>query len=224
MEPNTAAIFPKILSYETFIWGQIDKFQVAHLTKINYNINQSTRKKSMPKYEILTTMAFTASTYAHPTELPEVVHWNDPALSVMIDFTQNKPPLISPETPIVEVLEEMKVHGVHVMLVVDQEEEVIGLISAEDILGEKPIQLIEERGLARDEILVAMVMLPETHITAFDIETLRHAKVGNVVNTLRELHQHYALVLKNEYGHWIVRGLFSSSQISKQLHTDLNIS
>lgn len=176
----------------------------------------------MPKYETLPTIPFKRSPVAHPVELPEIVHLDDPALAVLIDFKLTKPPIVSPELPIDNALNEMKISGVHLMLVTNEDKNVIGLIGTEDILGEKPIKLIQERRINRHEILVKMVMTNESDIVAFDFETLRYARVGNVIKTLKELHQHYALVIKfNSENKLIVRGLFSTSQISKQLHMDI---
>lgn len=176
----------------------------------------------MAKFELLPTHPYHPSPCAHPIELPEVVHIDDPALMVMIDFKQSKPPLISPDAAIDHALNEMKISGVHLMLVINKQEQIIGLISSEDILGEKPITLIQERRISRPEILVKMVMIPANQIIAFDMDDLRHARVGNVVNTLQQMRHHNALVLKtNEKGQTLVRGLFSTSQISKQLHMDI---
>lgn len=176
----------------------------------------------MAKYELLPTTAFSPCPYTHPVQLPEVVHLEDPALAVMIDFKQSKPSTIRPTTPIDYAMHEMKISGVHLMLVVDDTERVIGLISSEDVIGEKPIKLIQEGRLTRAEILVRMVMTPAEDIIAFDIEALRLARVGNVINTLREHHQHYALVLQKLPAQPLfIRGLLWSSQISKQLHMDI---
>lgn len=177
----------------------------------------------MAKFETLPTIAFKHAPCAKPTELPLVVHLDDPALNVMIDFNHTKPLTISPNKPIDEALEEMKISGVHMLLVLDQDANVMGLISTEDILGEKPINIIQEGRVTRGEILVKQVMIPESEIMAFDIDTLLLAKVGNVINTLKKLKEHYALVLKfSKDKSRLVCGLFSSSQISKQLHADVN--
>lgn len=177
----------------------------------------------MTKFETLPTISFKKSHVAHPVTPPEVVHLEDPALSVMIDFRQTKPPISTPDTRIDDTLNEMKVSGVHLMLVIDETENVIGLISSEDILGEKPIKLIQERRVGRDQITVKMVMTPADSMVAFDIETLKIARVGSVINTLKELRLQHALVMRCENSDHksLVRGLISMSQISKQLHMDV---
>lgn len=174
-------------------------------------------------YVTIPLISYTKCTFAHPTELPEVVHLEDPALTVMIDFENTKAPVVTPETRIDQVLEEMKISSVHLMMVADQNKNVIGLISTEDILGEKPIKILEERRINRGEITARMVMVPQTQIAAIDYDSLTNIRVGNIVNTLRGNHEHYVLVIQTlEKNQKIIRGLFSISQISKQLHMDLN--
>jgi CBS domain-containing protein len=177
----------------------------------------------MPKtYEILPTIALNAgSTYMHPPALPEVAHLDDPALEFMVDFRTNYAFTIKPDAPVTHALIEMEVSGAHILLVVDQADNVVGIISSEHILGEKTIKLIHERRIPRHEVEVQMVMRPQADVVAFDYASLKHAKVGHVINTMRDARQHYALVVELEKGHQqTVRGMFSLSLLSKQLNSD----
>ena len=131
----------------------------------------------MAKFEILPTIPFHQAPYMKPDQPPEVVHLEDPAMTVMIDFKYAPTSRINPNASIDFALNAMKNDSIHAMLVTDPNENVIGLISSEDILGEKPIKLLEERRIEREEILVKMIMLPEFDIIAFDIESLRLARV-----------------------------------------------
>ena len=178
----------------------------------------------MAHYEIWETAALaTNNKLLCPVRLPEMVHINDPALDVMLDFSTCQAFTIKPEQLIDDAAAEMKIRGVHMLLVTTDAQQVIGLISSEDILGEKPVKLSQERRLARHKIMVKMVMVPQTKILTFDLDTLQHAKVGHIINTMKKHQQHYALVIKNnEHGvTHIIKGLFSISQISKQLHVDI---
>jgi CBS-domain-containing membrane protein len=178
----------------------------------------------MAVYEPLPTIALNADNILmHPSTLPELVHIDDPALDVMIDYKKTTPLNIDPHEPIDHALSEMKVSGVHVLLVVNSHKHVTGVISTEDILGERPIKWMQERHLKRSEVLVRMVMTPHDKLAALDFESLRHAKVAHVINTLKDLNQHYALVVQTDTAQkQKVRGMFSSSQISRQLHMDIS--
>jgi hypothetical protein len=162
-------------------------------------------------------------TYLHPLEPQQLVHWEDAALHAMVDFKHVKAETIGPDEPIDKALVAIKNCSFHVLLVVNAEQMILGLVSAEDLLGEKPLKAIEHRRLARADISVHMVMIPQREILTLDLESLRHAKVGHVVQTLRANKQHYALVVKTDEdtGTQSVRGLFSSPLISKQLGKDV---
>jgi CBS-domain-containing membrane protein len=158
-----------------------------------------------------------------PEKLPELVHLDDPALFVMIDFKRVRPSYIDANERIDNALNEMKVKGVHWLLVIDQDERVIGFIASEDILGERPIKIMQQRHIARKDILVKMVMTGAEELMAIDFTYLKHAKVAHIINTLMHAQKHYALIIeKRDPDHVDVRGLFSSSQISRQLHMDIN--
>lgn len=173
-------------------------------------------------YDVLPTVPLNAgTTYLHPPALPEITHLDDPALDVMIDFENSYAFTTKPDAPVTHALMEMEVSGAHLLLVVDKTDKVIGFISSEHILGEKTIKLINERRIPRHEVLVSMVMRPQEDIAALDYIALKYAKVGQVISTMREVHQHYALVIEATEEHQqIIRGMFSLSLLSKQLNHD----
>jgi len=176
----------------------------------------------MAKYETLPTTTLNPNqTVLHTTKLPELVHLDDPCYLVMTDFNQMKPHTVLHSESMDDALNEMKVQGVHLLLVKDEEGLIIGVIASEDIMGEKPILILQERRLPRKDILVKMLMTPIQKIPALNIESLQHAKVGNVVTTLKAINQHYLLVFEKNDDEEMLRGIFTTSQISRQLHKDV---
>lgn len=175
----------------------------------------------MPKiYLPLPTLLLQPNTsYVHPHEPPSVIHWDDLALDTIVNFESISAATIKSDETINTALLKMKATGFYVLLVVDSEQKIVGLISLEDLLGEKPLQAIQERRIPRTDILVNMIMTPQNKIIALNIDELRHAKVGHIVNTLKTERQHYALVVKiDEVTHLqTVHGLFSASMLSHQL-------
>lgn len=180
----------------------------------------------MAKYESLpTTNIFPNGTMLHAHQLPELVHMDDPALSVMTDFMQRPPHTVRPTDTMDHAISEMEMSGVHLLVVVNGEGHFQGIISSEDVWGEKPIKLIQERRVDRDQVLVEMIMVPHTNITALDFAKIKLAKVGNIVKTLLEHKQHYALAVSPSSRHpnmQIIRGIFTTTQISKQLHKNID--
>src|SRR3989338_6402364 len=113
----------------------------------------------MAKYEALpTTTILPNGTMLHAHHLPELVHMDYPALSVMTDFTLTPPHTVKPADTMDHAINEMEISGVHLLLVVNEEGHFQGIISSEDVWGEKPIKLLQERRVPRDQILVRPIM------------------------------------------------------------------
>lgn len=157
--------------------------------------------------------------YAQPTQpVPEKVAADDAALSVMTDFTRVTAVIILPGDSVDEAHRRMIQRGVRLLLVVDQDRKVVGLITATDILGEKPVQAASERGLRREEVMVRDVMTPQERLEVLDLTDVRASKVGHIVTTLRKAGRQHALVVEGDvHGRHTVRGLFSATQIARQL-------
>ena len=168
----------------------------------------------LPDYSPRETVTMSADLpIEHPEEYPELVHMSDPAMLVFTDFRRFHPVTITAEKTIDYALEKMKSSGIRLLLVVDENEHMIGLISAYKILGAKPVRLGEAARMDRSQITVAMLMDPRTRIRVLDVNRLRDAKVGHIVATLHHIEEPYLLVVDEG----VISGLFSASQISKQL-------
>jgi CBS-domain-containing membrane protein len=108
----------------------------------------------------------------------------------------------------------MITRGVRLLLVVDDQEKVLGVVSATDILGERAMRVATARGLRRDELGVADVMIPAEQVEVIAREDAAAARVGHVLETLRRAGRQHALVVDTER---MVCGIFSLSQIARQL-------
>jgi CBS-domain-containing membrane protein len=146
-----------------------------------------------------------ASGYAQPTQLvPERVGLDDPALQVMTDFKAVTAVIVLSGDPLDEAHHRMIQRGVRLLLVIDQDRRVVGVITASDILGERPLQVTAQRSMRRQELL---------------------AKVGHIVATLRHSGRQHALVVEHDgKGRQTVRGVFSATQIARQLGVTLTTS
>ena len=142
---------------------------------------------------------------------------DDPAIEVMTDLTRVSAVLARPTDSIDEALSRMKQHGVRLLLVVDSERRIMGLITANDILGEKPMRHLEAYGGRHEDILVEHVMSPREELEAIPLASVRWSKVGHVVATLHESGRQHALVAEADGR---IRGIFSATQIARQLGVD----
>ena len=160
--------------------------------------------------------------FKRPTELPAIVHLVDPAIDVMTDFSVVYPVTVKPDIPIDEALERMKSAGVRLLLVINNAEEIIGLITANDIQGGRPLEIVRENQIPRPEIPVEMIMRPQADTVALDLEVVKQFQVGHIVESLRQLERRHILVVGTEEGAGKpqVCGLFSMSEIEKKLGSD----
>ncbi|HZE60427.1 MAG TPA: CBS domain-containing protein, partial [Burkholderiales bacterium] len=137
-----------------------------------------------------------------------------PALGVMTDFTRATPATIRPQAPLAGANQFMITRGVRLLLVVDEHESVLGVLTANDLLGERPMLAATGRGVRRDELTAADVMTPAERVEVVELAEVERARVGHVLETLRGAGRQHALVVDAES---MVRGIFSISQIARQL-------
>ena len=151
-----------------------------------------------------------------------------PAMQVMTDLTRVAPATIRPQAPLAGANQFMIARGVRLLLVADDQENVLGVISATDILSERAMRVAIERGLRRDELTVADVMTSAEQVEVIAYEDVVGARVGHVLETLRRAGRQHALVvdfdelaarrlLEPPSRRTMVRGIFSLSQIARQL-------
>jgi CBS domain-containing protein len=148
---------------------------------------------------------------------PAQVSIEHPALDVMTDLSRVSAIVIRPSDSIDEALERMKQRGVRALLVIDAQRRVLGLVTAHDILGERPMRFVEAHGVRHEEITIQDVMTPAPRLEALDFRDVRAAKVGHVVATLRQSGRQHALVTDPDGR---IRGIFSATQIARQLGVD----
>jgi len=152
------------------------------------------------------------------------VGFEDPAESVMTDLKLVNAVLINREDSIDEANQRMIQNGVRLLLVVDANRKVDGLITATDILGEKPLQLIAVRSGRREDIRVHDIMTPQQRLEVLRMDDVRNAKVGHIVATLKKSSRQHALVVEiNDNNQQIICGLFSATQIARQLGAAIHI-
>ena len=164
--------------------------------------------------------------YAQPTQaVPEKVTLDDAATQVMTDLTRVTAVIILPGDTVDEAHRRMLQRGVRLLLVVDQDRKVVGLVTATDILGEKPVLAASQRGLRREEVMVRDIMTPQERLEVLNMSDVHTAKVGHIVATLRKAgRQHAVAVDSDARGRQTVRGLFSATQIARQLGVSIQTS
>jgi hypothetical protein len=179
----------------------------------------------MRDYQALTPISLartSACALAHPE--PNPVTLDSPAIEVMTDLTKVAAVTIEPSAPIHVANDYMIARAVRSLFVTGPDGRVLGLITATDILGERPVRVSHSHGIKRSEVLVTDVMSPLESIVALRMEDVRAAKVGHIVASLKQAGRHHELVADSgPRGQATIRGIFSASQIARQLGVPLQI-
>ena len=164
--------------------------------------------------------------YAQPTQTAlDRVQLDSPAADAMTDLAHVAAVIVLAGDTVDEAHRRMIQRGVRLLLVVDQDRKVLGVITANDISGEKPVQTAAQQGIHRDEVLVRNVMTPCASLQVLDMEQVRAAKVGHIVATLKQAgRQHTLVVDRGDKGGLRLRGIFSTTQIVRQLGMNIQTS
>ena len=172
------------------------------------------------QYNALTSATLKAgSTCLRPVQtLPEHVKLTNPATDVMTDLSKINVVTVHATTLMDKANAKMIERGVRMLLVLDDNEQLAGLITASDVLGEKPMRYLQNMGGTYADITVRDIMTPQRELEVMNIQDVKNAKVGNIVATLKQANRQHTLVVSEDAGgHQAVCGLFSITQIARQL-------
>jgi len=152
------------------------------------------------------------------------VNLDSSALDVMTDFLAVPPITISSSISIDDANRKMIGNRIR-LLVVEDGDLVSGIITASDILGEKPMRIVQERAVKHSEIAVRDVMTRNDQLETIHMRDVLHARVGNVLATLKLARTQHAVVVESQDrdGCDAIRGLFSASQIARQLGVPVHV-
>ncbi len=153
-------------------------------------------------------------------EALRAVTLDDPAICVMTDLAKVPGIPVDPDVGIEAAMRIMVRRGVRSLFVLNVDDEVIGLITSTDLLGEKPLKHIHANGGRRRDILVRDLMTPHAQLEVMSMPDVMRSKVGNVLATLRSKRRQHAMAVEDDAsGRQVVRGVFSASQLEGQLGT-----
>lgn len=148
-----------------------------------------------------------------------LIHPGTPAIEVMTDFLEVSPAMVHADASLGHAHNIMLSRGVRFLFVVDEDEIVIGLITARDTGGERPVKLIRERGGKHADLRVGDVMTRLENMEALTMADVLHAEVGHILQTLKQIGRQHAIVVETDAltGNEVVRGIFSATAIGRRL-------
>ncbi|MDD2885399.1 MAG: CBS domain-containing protein [Dechloromonas sp.] len=142
-----------------------------------------------------------------------------PAIEAMTDFSRVNVVSTAETATIDQANAQMISRGVRLLMVLNKDESVVGLITARDILGEKPMQLVQARGGKREDLTVLDLMTPIASIDTLYLNEVLNATVADILDALKKLGRQHILVEDTDPSTGLprVRGLFSATQIGRVL-------
>lgn len=173
----------------------------------------------MREYAALKPTLLAAGSRVALREPPGRVSLDDPAFSVMTDLREVAAVTTMPEELVDIAHRTMVERGVRLLFVLGDRGALAGVITTTDILGEKPLRFAQSHGISHAEITVADVMTPAASLEAISLEDVSQMLVGHVVRTLKAVGRQHLMVSENHGQR--VRGLFSTSQVARQLGVPL---
>jgi CBS domain-containing protein len=149
------------------------------------------------------------------------VQLDSPATAVMTDLRQVSAVSIDRNASIASANRLMIARGVRALFVVGEGRQILGIITATDILGERPIQFAHARDVHYEDVMVGDIMTSAERLEVLDFQDVLRARVGDIVATLKLAGRQHALVDEPTEGATVgqrtVRGIFSLAQIARQL-------
>ncbi|OIO73778.1 MAG: CBS domain-containing protein [Gallionellaceae bacterium CG1_02_56_997] len=161
----------------------------------------------------------TGSSYVRPVQdFAERVNLSDPATTVMTDLNKVSVVSVRAKTSMDRANAKMIRYGVRMLLVLDDNEQVAGLLTATDVLGEKPMHFLQNMGGTHADIMVRDIMSTQRELQVLKLEDVQKSKVGSIVASLKKANRQHALVVaEGADGRQTVCGLFSITQIARLL-------
>jgi CBS domain containing-hemolysin-like protein len=143
----------------------------------------------------------------------------------MTDFNHIRPFSTTGDANIDEINKKMIACGVRLLFVAEHDEVLLGLVTYNDIFGEKPLLYIQEHGGKREEILARDIMTPLDQLEALQLADILGARVGDIIETIKSTGRQHILVCEDQPdGSQAITGLFSSTQIEKRLGIKIEMS
>lgn len=159
------------------------------------------------------------------SEADERISLDDPALSIMTNFNHIRPFLIPSNATIDEINRKMIACGVRLLFVAENDNALLGLVTYNDIYGEKPVRYLQEHGGQRDEITTQDIMTPAHQLEALQLSDISKASIGDILKTIKNSGRQHLLVVEDQEHNkgQVITGMFSSTQMEKQLGIKIEV-
>ena len=144
---------------------------------------------------------------------------DSPALEIMTDLTQVRAATVDPDVTLPSAEQAMIHQGVRLLFVVKDFPCVEGLVTSTDLLGEKPMRVVNSRNIRHEEVRVVDVMTGLSALDAIDFDALKLGTVRQLVATFKQFGRRHLLVVQaaTRESPGRIRGVLSQTQLEQQL-------
>ncbi len=172
----------------------------------------------IPQMVITQPTAITQPSHCYVAE----IHEDSSAFKVMSDLKLAAPAATSDTSSVKHANQQMIDRAVRMLLVVDDMQQLIGLITNTDLLGEKPHKHMQDHRCSTHDIQVKDLMTPIDGIKVLDYSDIERAKVGDIIATLKQNgHEHVLIADYQDDGTLSICGIFSLSHINQMMNSQI---
>lgn len=154
-----------------------------------------------------------------PDEM-EPLSYDSPALKIFTDFRDNQPFVIDANSPAIHAERLMMEAHVRLKLVVNQQDEFLGVVSLADISNENIVKYVAD-GVSREDVRVSDLMHSKAELKAFSYREIEQATVADVMEALQLNGLQHCLIVDTDKH--VIRGLISASDIARKLKIRLSL-
>lgn len=151
---------------------------------------------------------------------------NDAAASELLkDFTRQAPVIARSSREIQEVKKTLDVSGETFCVVINRNDEVVGILTLKDLIGSWPMSLANQRGSTVADIVARDVMRPVWSMPTIEIGKLQDLKIDELITIFKGLHSDYLLVMDAAAvgaEEQVICGLLSADDLSRRLGIRVN--
>jgi len=155
---------------------------------------------------------------ASPIRSHECLNLNSEAKKLMVDFYKSPATTTNESITVNDALALMRANRIRALMIVDQNGEFSGIITAMDLMGRKPMVYANEAGFPLAEVQIKNIMLPKTKLRAITRYDVNRALIGDIIQTFRKLGEQHLLVVDGYDSNMKICGLFSATDFKKALN------
>lgn len=142
--------------------------------------------------------------------------------SPLVDHIVQQPPVVvHADDNVQDTLHVLNAMRVKEALVENSRDEVVGIVTKVDLMGQKTTAFATHSGMARTEVTIRDVMIPRSELFSVSRDVARKASVGDVVETLKRIGDTYILITENSVNASIIQTMISTCQVNELLEAHL---